>query len=399
MYRTTNRPNTRIEVADALRGIAVAGIILFHAREHFNLYWSALDLPRAGFGSWEQPVADMLGFLLSGKMYAIFALLFGLSFFIQSDNQAQRGNDFSLRFAWRMVLLFGIGLVNAAIYNGDVLTYYALFGLLMIPIGKLPNRWVWVIAALLFIQPLELWQYFSGHTLSIRGIEGMETLYPTLATGTFAESARVSLLYGPLSSFGWGLEHGRGTQTLLMFVLGMLAGRYRLFYDEGQHRRIWGGLLPVGIAGTWLVPFEAMRNLMTATAIVSTVVLLWYGWPGFRRALHGMTFFGRMSLTNYLLQSLLGTALFYNWGLGLYRHVDVIYGTLAGVGITPATLSHKRPGRQHFQTFLVNIALIALSTASIMTPTSAKIASHIFAAPKATSTRQASLMPMANTMF
>ena len=45
MYRTTNRPNTRIEVADALRGIAVAGIILFHAREHFNLYWSALDLP------------------------------------------------------------------------------------------------------------------------------------------------------------------------------------------------------------------------------------------------------------------------------------------------------------------------------------------------------------------
>ena len=42
----------------------------------------------------------------------------------------------------------------------------------MIPIGKLPNRWVWVIAALLFIQPLELWQYFSGHTLSIRGIEG-----------------------------------------------------------------------------------------------------------------------------------------------------------------------------------------------------------------------------------
>ena len=261
MYRTTNRPNTRIEVADALRGIAVAGIILFHAREHFNLYWSALDLPRAGFGSWEQPVADMLGFLLSGKMYAIFALLFGLSFFIQSDNQAQRGNDFSLRFAWRMVLLFGIGLVNAAIYNGDVLTDYALFGLLMIPIGKLPNRWVWVIAALLFIQPLELWQYFSGHTLSIRGIEGMETLYPTLATGTFAESARVSLLYGPLSSFGWGLEHGRGTQTLLMFVLGMLAGRYRLFYDEGQHRRIWGGLLAVGIAGTWLVPFEAMRNL------------------------------------------------------------------------------------------------------------------------------------------
>lgn len=333
MYRTTNRPNTRIEVADALRGIAVAGIILFHAREHFNLYWSGLDNVRAGFGAWEEYVAEAMGFLLSGKMYAIFALLFGLSFFIQSDNQAQRGRDFSARFAWRMVLLFAIGLVNAAFYNGDVLTYYALFGLLLIPIGKLPNGWVWAIAALLFIQPLELYQYFSGQTLSLRGIEGVETLYTTLATGSFIESARMSVVYGPIGSFAWGLEHGRATQTLLMFVLGMLAGRYRLFYDEGRNRRIWGGLLVAGILGTWLVPFEAMRNLMTATVIVAAVVLLWYGWPGFRRALHGMTFFGRMSLTNYLLQSLLGGAIFYNWGLGLYRHVDVIYGTLAGVGI------------------------------------------------------------------
>lgn len=332
MYTTRNLPNTRIHVADALRGLAVAGIILFHAREHFNLYWNGLVYARATVGGWDEGVADALGFLLSGKMYAIFALLFGLSFFIQSDNQAQRGKDFSLRFAWRMVLLFGIGLVNAAIYNGDVLTYYAVFGLLLIPIGKLPNRWVWVIAALLFIQPLELWQYFSGHTLSLH-ISGMETLFPTLAEGSFAESTRVSLLYGPLYSFGWGLAHGRGTQTLLMFVLGMLAGRYRLFYDEGNNRRIWAGLLAAGAFGTWLIPFEAMRNLATATSIVSTVVLLWYAFPAVQRALAGMTAFGRMSLTNYLLQSLLGTAIFYNWGLGLYRHVDVIYGTLIGVGI------------------------------------------------------------------
>ena len=315
MYRTTNLPNTRIEVADALRGIAVAGIILFHAREHFNLYWSGLDYIRAGFEGWEQTVAGALGPAFGQDVRHLRTAV--RTEFLHPERQSgAAGNDFSLRFAWRMVLLFGIGLINAAIYNGDVLTYYAVFGLLMIPIGKLPNRWVWVIAALLFIQPLELYQHFSGHTLSLRGIEGMETLYPTLATGTFAQSARASLLYGPISSFAWGLEHGRGTQTLLMFVLGMLAGRYRLFYDEGRNRRIWGGLLAVGIAGTWLVPFEAMRNLMTATAIVSTVVLLWYGWPGFRRALHGMTFFGRMSLTNYLLQSLLGTALFYNWGWG-----------------------------------------------------------------------------------
>lgn len=332
MYRTTGQPNTRIHVADALRGLAVAGIILFHAREHFNLYWNGLDLPRLTAGGWDAPAADAMQFLLAGKMYAIFALLFGLSFFIQSDNQAQRGRDFSGRFAWRMVLLFGIGLVNAAIYNGDVLTYYAVFGLMMIPIAKLPNRWVWAIAFVLFLQPLELYQYLSGHTLSLRPAGG-ETLYATLAEGTLGESLRASLRYGPINSFAWAFEHGRATQTLLLFILGMQLGRTRMFYDEGRHLRIWGGILAAGVLGTWLVPFEAMRNLSTAATIVAAVVLLWYRLPGFARALRGLTFFGRMSLTNYLLQSVLGTWLFYNWGLGLYRQVDVVYGTLIGAGI------------------------------------------------------------------
>ena len=38
MYKTRNLPNTRIDVADALRGIAVAGIILYHSVEHFDIF-------------------------------------------------------------------------------------------------------------------------------------------------------------------------------------------------------------------------------------------------------------------------------------------------------------------------------------------------------------------------
>lgn len=341
MYRTSHRPNTRIHVADALRGIAVTGIILFHAREHFNLYWSGLDLPRLTAGALDTFTVGAFDFLLAGKMYAIFALLFGLSFFIQNDNQQQRGNDFSGRFAWRMVVLFLIGLVNAAIYNGDVLTYYAVFGLLLIPVGRLSNRWVWLIALLLFIQPLELYQYFTGRPISLRP-EGVEALDTTLAHGSLWESLRVSLRYGPLNSFAWGVEHGRGTQTPLMFVLGMLAGRYRLFYDEGHNLRIWAGIFAAGALGTWLIPFEAMHNFATTSAIVSAVVILWYRVPAVRKALDGMTYFGRMSLTNYLLQSLLGTALFYNWGLGLYRHVDVFWGTALGAGMVLAQYAFCR---------------------------------------------------------
>ena len=148
MYKTRNLPNTRIDVADALRGIAVAGIILYHSVEHFNIFTQepiVHPLPS------DQTVADVLAWLLSGKMYGIFAMLFGLSFFIMNDNQQQKGKNFSLRFAWRMCLLFMFGIINVTFYDGDILMLYACYGLLLIPISYLPSKWVWCIIVMLAI--------------------------------------------------------------------------------------------------------------------------------------------------------------------------------------------------------------------------------------------------------
>ncbi len=85
MYKTSNLPNTRIDVADALRGIAVAGIILYHSVEHFDIFTQE---PITHTLASDQLVADVLAWLLSGKMYGIFAMLFGLSFFIKKRGSA-----------------------------------------------------------------------------------------------------------------------------------------------------------------------------------------------------------------------------------------------------------------------------------------------------------------------
>ena len=85
----------RIEVVDALRGFAVMAIILLHNIEHFNLY----NFPEATtdfMKALDKGVWDTLFFLFSGKAYAIFALLFGFSFFIQFDNQARLPASFFL---------------------------------------------------------------------------------------------------------------------------------------------------------------------------------------------------------------------------------------------------------------------------------------------------------------
>lgn len=346
MYRTTGLPNSRIQVADTLRGIAVAGIILIHACEHFNLYWSGIPFDRALVDGWEEPVERFVWWLLAGKMYTIFALLFGLSFYIQNDNQAQRGYDFSRRFRWRMLLLLLIGFVNTAFYNGDVLVLYALLGLSLPLFARLPTRWLWGAFALFALQPLELFQLCGGGNLYVDPEPWSAAANPAYTGGNLPEALLASLRYGQPVTLAWYLDNGRITQTLAMFLLGLLLGRRRLFYDEPGNRRIWGRILVAGLliaavlfpgygaAGSPLrVMTNAWYNLAQTMALVSAVVLLWYASARVRKAIGPLSAIGRMSLTNYLLQSILGTAIFYHWGAGLYCKVGMVYGLLIGAGI------------------------------------------------------------------
>ena len=296
MYRTTGLPNTRIGVADALRGIAVAGIILIHACEHFNLYWSGLSLPRAVVEGWEQPVTDFAWWLFAGKMYTIFALLFGLSFYVQNDNQAQRGRDFTGRFTWRMAVLFVIGMVNTAFYNGDVLVLYSILGLAMPWLARLSSRWLWALFVVLVLQPLECWQLLTGHNLYVDAEAWSAAAYPAFTDGGLGDTLWASLRYGQPMTLAWYLNNGRVTQTLALFTLGLLLGRRRLFYDEPGNCRVWvrvlaGSLLTASLLfdrpDDWSAPLRvataAWYNLAQTMAMVSAVVLAWYAFAGFRR--------------------------------------------------------------------------------------------------------------------
>lgn len=288
MYQSKGIANSRIEVADALRGLAVAGIILYHSVEHFNLGYADVvthTLPCDG------TMFNVLTVLFSGKMYGIFALLFGLSFFIMRDNQAQKGKDFSARFFWRMVLLLGFGILNLVFYNGDILTFYALLGLLMIPAGYLSTPVLWAVTIFLLAQPIEIYSLLSGWKPDLSALGGYyQKMGPALEEGSFWEAAAASLRYGFRCSWLWFLAHGRITQT---------------------------------------------------------VVLLWYGFAGFRRSLTHICFFGRMSLTNYLLSSLIGSFLFYGWGLGLYRELGVTWSFLVGLAIVTLQILLLRLWSRH----------------------------------------------------
>ncbi|MBQ2019172.1 MAG: DUF1624 domain-containing protein, partial [Alistipes sp.] len=119
----TLQPKQRISSIDALRGFSLIGIVLLHCMEHFDLT-SYPEYTSELMQKIDTIVYDVIRFFVQGKSYAIFSMLFGLSFFIQMDNQADKGVDFRLRFLWRMALLFVLGYVNGLMYMGEFFVVY-----------------------------------------------------------------------------------------------------------------------------------------------------------------------------------------------------------------------------------------------------------------------------------
>lgn len=339
MQNTIEKTHKRIDVVDCLRGFAVVGIIMLHYLEHLNFY--SFPEPSA----FEQGLWDTMWYLFSSKMYAIFALLFGLTCFIQHRNQKERGYDFRPRFAWRMVLLFLWGLLDLVFFNGDVLVTYSVLGLLLIPFVRASDRTVIIAAFVLYCQPIEMVYVTLGllnentrpMDLGLGSMWG--ELFTPCAEGGFLDVAKANLTYGLQLNYGWALEHGRLTQTLLFFLIGMLLGRKGLFANTESNAAFWRKaiqwaallfasmqILLNTVSFTEMQPavgqgletlITAWRNFAMTTFYVSCFTLLYYHSKA-SKALTHLSFIGKMSLTDYLLQSIIGSFLFYNWGLSLH---------------------------------------------------------------------------------
>ena len=84
------------------------------------------------------------------------------------------------------------------------------------------------------------------------------------------------------------------------------------------------------------LPCDQTYNLIILLMIVSAVVSAWYAFEGVRRVLHHLCIFGRMSLTNYLLQSIIGCFIFCDYGLACYYKLGTTYAVLVGLGMVIA---------------------------------------------------------------
>lgn len=344
----------RFDSVDALRGFAIIAILLLHCIERFNFYTfpdKALESELMLYLN--KQIWESMFFLFGSKAYGIFALLFGFTFHLQYSKRAAKGEDFGPRFLWRMVLLFCFGWVNAIFFPGEVLILYAVLAPSLFLIRNWPDRYVLGFALFFLLQPMLL-TFFSAKFFSpdfvipkFAGGAYWHQMMSYLKEGSFLVMVQNSYK-GVLMTFDWSTNNGRVCQAVGLFALGLYLGRKNMFSEEKIKE--WAIILLVAlVCFTVLSPLlqaveqsnapyakplrklvKSWRNLSQLLVMVSLFLLL-FRTDIFKKMVSPLKAYGRMSLTNYVMQSIVGGLIFYPYGMSLAYSVNVTYSLLIGV--------------------------------------------------------------------
>ncbi|MCW5554196.1 MAG: DUF418 domain-containing protein [Verrucomicrobiae bacterium] len=371
-------PAERIETLDVLRGFALLGILLVNMA---LFSWPCYDLFMANqpWTTRADVAADWLVRIFAeGKFISLFSFLFGLGMAIQMERAAARGAGFVGRYARRLLALLAIGLAHAfLIWEGDILVVYALFGFLLLAFRYRRPTTLLVWAGICLVLPVLIYALLAAMMTLATFVPGAaESIQKELAaTNAWYEQASAENLrafaHGNLAEvfaqrarnvlFLYQYVWYYAPMFFAMFLFGLYAGRRRLLHDLeanlGFIRRTLGWGLALGLPAnliytvTYAVADPASASplwvVSAATLAVGGPALclayaagltLLLRRPGAHQWLHPLAAVGRMALTNYLLQSVVCTTLFYSYGLGWYGSVGRAPGVVLALIIYAAQI-------------------------------------------------------------
>jgi len=351
-------PTERIAILDAIRGVALLGIFIMNlpafAESLFGGFTGADTWPMW----WDRAANFGREVLFAGKFNSMFSMLFAVGFTIQFGRLLERDPAAAYwTYSRRLLWLFAFGLIHGCLFwTGDILHMYAVLGLLLVLVfRRLPDRVIAVLIVLMLLSPtiVVYVRYLSVTPQELARVADLFNAWhamdnAVLGHGTFLQvilhNVRTLVLfytepYNLLSTINNYMLLGA---TML---IGLLLGRHRFFQNSAAYlplvRRVQWWALGIGIAagvvfGVWFATVEnpgvpTVWKIFARTCFsLSRVAVMFFYVALIVRAMHDVMWrrrlqplvtVGRMPLTNYLLQTLIATFLFYGWGLGLWGKV------------------------------------------------------------------------------
>lgn len=350
----------RFVILDALRGFALLGICLANFPE-FSLYtFQPAEVTAAMPSAAIDRVVRFIQYLfIDGKFYTIFSILFGIGFSIIIANAERKGaNGFKI-FYRRMSVLALIGFLHLMLlWSGDILLLYAIAGMLLPLFRRLSDRMLLAVSALFIFVPV-LIEWSTGMAQISLSAWASDLQWHYCAKygiteenfGVWLRDARSYagvfqfLIQGAFERMWEFLEGHRLLKVLGLFLLGLYIGRNRIYAGLACHRKEIGRTgtisllvgLPLSVVYAWDSvsghPFgDTVASLLYAVSVVPMGISYMAGmaWLFMKYETSGMWRYiaapGRMALTNYIGQSLIGILLFYGIGFG--------WGASVGLGTT-----------------------------------------------------------------
>ncbi|RBQ18051.1 DUF418 domain-containing protein [Spongiactinospora rosea] len=332
MAMTQTPGSRRVHEIDAVRGFALAGILVanigFFADPRYAVSTGTMPIT-------EGPVAWFVSIAVLTKFYILFSFLFGYSFTLMSRD----GVKVKARMARRCLGLFVIGVAHGfLLWIGDILTLYAILGLVLLALRGISARRAFVIGCWIIGGMSVIWLVLAGLTL-LDPAGGAAPLVDAAGGARAEELVRSGPLgvltfqaetYPGLAAIVWV---GQGPMALALFLLGMAAGKSRVLQEPERWARLvpriqWAGFgvgLPVAAFFTWAqargnalellsMAVNNVASVLLTAAYVVTFLQVIRRFPAVGRALAPA---GRAAASNYIGQSVLCCLVFTGYGLAL----------------------------------------------------------------------------------
>ncbi|MBG6219747.1 MULTISPECIES: DUF418 domain-containing protein [unclassified Janthinobacterium] len=356
MSNVPSTPCPRIADIDALRGCALFGILVVNIGA-FATPWFGLGLSDPAFhGSVDRATHFLVALLFETKFYLLFSFLFGYSITLQMQAAARANAPFVPRMLRRQAGLWLIGALHAVfLFHGDILTTYAVLGMVLLVLHRCGERQALSLALMLVTVCVGFWGAMAwlqslqpAHAAAQQAVSMAQKAASALAAYRATPATVIAQHVRELNDIWIVLLLVQAPCALAMFLCGMAAGKREMLLHASDYlplrrRLLWAGALaglPCAAFYAWTSVYadsQAWQVAGLAVGLASAPLLagayLALALALFGRLRNGTLFAllaeaGRMALSNYLLQSAVCAWLFLAYGLRLMGSVSPL-GALA----------------------------------------------------------------------
>lgn len=337
----------RLHSLDILRGLSLLGILLVNMKSFHEpaLYKSSFV---SSTSAPDRLIEQFINLFAQASFYPLFSFLFGAGSVIFYERAKKKGHSFPRYYSKRLIGLFIIGMLHAAfIWHGDILTNYAIIGFIFMiflkwSAGRLMKGALWILILPNLLITLALMAAYLGEPLSLDpekygSQEAIQQSLDVYSTGSFIEITQQRLT-------DWAYVNNAENAIFLilsilpLFMFGAAAYKRGWFHlpmtKEWKRTAIITGAAAAVFKG---MPYYWDESILTQhlqlslggpalTLCYVSLALLFLNKFKFR--LEPFRAVGRGSLSNYLLQSIVCTFIFYSYGLGFYGEISEWTGFL-----------------------------------------------------------------------